>query len=182
MAGIIKELFFVVPLNTAIKEKTTEYFKRSGFKPTKNKKEHTLTFERGSITLNMWTFNPLKWKSETVIEISGQEISARIAVNTTGQIPTQKEEALWDLFLENYKKFLCEEKFDFESDNGKKLHSTKKDSFGYIGWAIIGGFMGGIPAGFIAHYTGINSIAYTGATAGALALLLKKVNDSKNKR
>ncbi|WP_255037865.1 hypothetical protein [Lacihabitans soyangensis] len=47
----------------------------------------------------MGTFNPLKWKSEIYIEIIGQEVTAEFKINAAGQIPTQKEEVIWDNFI-----------------------------------------------------------------------------------
>lgn len=50
-----------------------------------------------------------------------------------------------------------------------------------MGWALLGALIGGIPAGLIAYWTGINSIISIGAASGAIGLLTKKINDEKKK-
>lgn len=51
----------------------------------------------------------------------------------------------------------------------------------YMGWAILGAVVAGVPAGFIAYWTGIDSIASTGAVVGALGLMFYKINQDKEK-
>ena len=57
---------------------------------------------------------------------------------------------------------------------GHLLKETKINSLKYVGWAIIGGILGGVPAGIVAYVTGVNSIASIGAVVGAMSLLIKK--------
>lgn len=182
MTSITKQIKINISEPLDLQEKTIEYFKKSGFEILKSDREDTkLIIQRGSIFSNMWTFNPLKWKSEINIEIIGQEVIAEFNINTAGQIPTQKEEVLWDNFIENYKRYLADKKYDYESENKKALNTTKKNSWKYIGWALLGGLIGGIPSGLIAHWTGIDSIVSLGAAGGAIGLLTKKINDEKMK-
>ncbi|MFC5683721.1 hypothetical protein ACYE2N_01135 [Flavobacterium sp. MAHUQ-51] len=181
MKVIRKKIDFTVLGNPDLINDTIKYFKQSGFRYIDNNTEEKLRFERGSIASNMWTFNPLKWKSEIEIEISGQKIKANFNINTVGQIATQKEEKLWDSFIENYRKHLINNKFDFKTENKKTLKSTKKNSLKYIWWALLGGLIGGVPAGLIAYWTGINSIVSIGSSVGAIGLLTKKINDDKKK-
>jgi hypothetical protein len=180
MTAINKKVKFNGSNDLDLTKRTIEYFKLSGFKHiTTNDKG--IKFNRGSITSNMWTFNPLKWKSEINIDIAGKEVSADFNIITTGQIPSYKEEKLWDSFIENYERFLTIKSFDFKVENNKRLRATKKNSLKYLGWAFLGGLIGGIPAGFIAYWTGINSIASIGAIVGAIGLLTKKINADKKK-
>jgi hypothetical protein len=181
MTVMHKKIEFTVSDNSDLTKGTIEYFKQSDFKYIDNTTDEKLRFKRGSIALNMWTFNPLKWKSEIDIEISGQKIRANFIINATGQIATQDEQKLWDSFIVNYKTYLNDNKFDFKTENKRTLSSTKKNSLKYVGWALLGALIGGIPAGLIAYWTGINSIISIGAASGAIGLLTKKINDEKKK-
>ena len=180
MTSINKKIKFTVSYNYDLTDRTIEYYKESGFKHY-DTEDKNLKFGRGSVASNMWTFNPLKWKSEIEIKIAGQKISADFNINATGQIPTQKEEELWDSFIDNYKNYLTDNKFDFKTENDRNLSSTKKNSLKYVGWALLGGLIGGVPAGLIAYWTGINLIVSIGAAGGAIGLLTKKINDDKKK-
>lgn len=177
-----KTIEFKVSEPTDLKKMTIEYFKKSGFKhEDSNTTGRKIIFARGSIASNMWTFNPLNWKSKIDIEINGQDVKANFNVNTAGQIPTNKDELLWETFIDNYKKYLLDSKFDFLTDNSKTLKKTKSKNLKYIGWAALGGLIGGLPAGFIAYWTGINTIVSIGAAVGAIVLLTKKINEDKKK-
>ena len=179
MNVIKKKIKFTVSNGIDLNKSTIKYFEESGFKFIETK-DSFLKFERGSLTSNMWTFNPLKWKSEIFIKIIGEEIIANFTIDTIGQIPTYKEEKLWDSFIDNYKNYLADNKFNFKLENSKKLNDTKKNSLKYVGWAFFGAILGGIPAGFIAYFTGIHSIVSIGAVGGAIVLLIKKINDEKS--
>lgn len=181
MTEIRKNIEFTVSGTTDPTKETIEYFTKSDFKHIDNSTDRKIRFERGSIASNMWTFNPLKWKSEIEIEISGVEVKANFNINATGQIPTHKEEILWDFFIDNYKKYLNDRNYDFVVENNKALGATKNNSLKYVGWAVLGGLIGGIPTGLFAYCTGLNSIVSVGAVGGAIALLTKKINDDKNK-
>ena len=182
MIGIKKTIEFKVSEPADLKKMTFEYFEKSGFKHVyDNSTDRKITFERGSIFSNMWTFNPLNWKSKIDIEIIEQEVKATFNINTTGQIPTNNGELLWDSFIGNYQKYLLDSKFDFLKENSKTFKITKSKNLKYIGWAAIGGLIGGLPGGLIAYWTGIDIIGSIGAAAGALVLLTKKINDDKKK-
>jgi len=183
MTAIKKTIEFKASESTELREKTIEYFQKSGFKYVDNKtNDNRIVFERGSIASNMWTFNPLNWKSTIDIEIIGQDVKANFNINATGQITTNKEELLWETFIGNYQKYLLGSKFDFLTENSKTLKTTKGKNLKYIGWAALGGLIGGLPAVLIAYWTGINTIASIGVTSGAIALLTKKINDDKKKK
>lgn len=182
MTEIKKTIEFIASESTELRKMTIDYFQKSGFRQRDNKKtDNRIIFERGSIASNMWTFNPLNWKSTIEIEISGLTVKANFNINPTGQIPTNKDELLWESFIRNYQKYLLDSKFDFLAENSKNLKTTKRKNLEYIGWATIGGLIGGLPAGLIAYWTGINSIASVGAVMGALTLMTKKITDDKKK-
>lgn len=178
MTTIRRNLKINVSDNKDLIEKTIIYFQQSGFKITEQNMVG-LKIKRGSIFSNMWTFNPLKWKSEIDIEIKENEINADIHIDATGQMPTIKEEKLWDTFINNYKLFVTETNFDFQIENQKALNSTKKNSVKYVGWATLGGLIGGIPAGLIGYWTGIDILVSIGAAGGAIGLLTMKINEKK---
>jgi len=179
MTVIQKHLEFPIQDKNSI-DKTIQYFHQSGFKIT-DRKEDSLTIKRGSMASNFWTFNPLNWKSEIRITTDEQKITVDLNINTIGQIPTLKEEQLWESFIENYKLFLTSNNFDYRTENQKALTATKQNSLKYFGWALIGGFIGGIPSGFIAYWTGFDRIVIIGAVFGALAFMSKKINEEKKK-
>ena len=183
MALIIKKLEFTVSEADELNEKTLEYFTKSGFKHiVSNSIDKTIRFERGSIASNMWTLNPLKWKSEIQIQINGKEVKAIFNINASGQIPTTKELQLWENFISNYQKYVCASNFDFLKENSKNLKLTKNNNLKYIGWAVLGGLIGGIPSILIAKLTGIDSIASIGAALGAVVFLMIKIDGDKKKR
>ncbi|TGE20016.1 hypothetical protein [Hymenobacter elongatus] len=127
MTAIRKKLEFTVSETIDLNEKTIEYFKKSNFKHIdSNPTDRKIRFERGSIASNMWTFNSLNWKSEIDIEINGQEVKANFNINAAGQIPTNKDEMLWETFIDNYQKYLRDSNFDFLTENTKTLKTTKK--------------------------------------------------------
>lgn len=182
MTAIRKKIEFTVSGTTDLNNKTIVYFKKSGFKQIDNNSSvNKIRYKRGSIASNMWTFNPLNWKSEIDIEIDAQEVKANFNINATGQIPTNKDQLLWETFIDNYEKFLCDSNFDFMTENSKALTIIKSKNLKYIGWAVLGGLIGGVLAGLIAYWTGIYSIVSVGAAGGAIALLTKKINEEKKK-
>jgi hypothetical protein len=182
MTAISKKIAFKVLDHSDLPEKTIEYFKQSGFKHiVSSPNDKKIRFERGSIASNMWTFNPLKWKSEIDIEINGQEVKANLSINAAGQITTNKDIRLWEKFIDNYQKYLNKPNFDFLIENSRELKTTKSKNLKYIGWAVLGGLIGGIPAGLIAYWTGLNTMVSIGAAGGAIALLTKKIHDEKKK-
>jgi hypothetical protein len=180
---VIKKLIeFKVSEPTDLREMTIQYYRKSGFKQKDSSpNEREIKFGRGSIASNMWTFNPLNWKSEIDIEFNGQEVKAQFNINAAGTIPTNKDEILWQTFIDNYQKYLCDSNFDFLTENSKTLRTTQRKNLKYLGWALLGGIIGGIPAGLIAYWTGINTIVSIGAGAGTIALLTMKINDDKKK-
>lgn len=182
MTSIRKTIEFKVLEPTDLRKKTVEYFQKSGFKHVDNKDtDNIIVFERGSINSNMWTFNPLNWKSIIAIQISGQDVKANFDIDATGQIPTNRDELLWETFIGNYQKYLLDSKFDFLSENSKNLKTTKRKNLKYTGWALLGALIGGIPAALIAYLTGIKTLASIGVVVGAIALMKKKINDDKKK-
>lgn len=182
MTTIKKTIGFNASDSTDLKKMTIEYFQKNGFKQKNNENSDTrILFERGSFVSNLWTFDPLKWKSTIEIEIIEEYVKAIFTINTFGQIPQKTDALVWETFIGNYQKYLVESNFDFIFENSKILNTCKRKNLKYIGWAAIGGLIGGLTTGFIAYWTGINSIVSIGAVAGAIALLTKKINEDKEK-
>ncbi len=176
-----KRIKFSVSDNLDLSGKTIEYFNQSGFKQL-DTNDGKLKFERGSITSNMLTINPLKLKSEIEIEIIQQEIIADFNINATGQILTQRDEKLWDSFIDNYKHFLTEKNFDFKTENKKRLNSTKRKIFEYFRWPFLIGLITGFSGRYVADWTGINWIVFIAIVCGAYLLLTKIISDKKRKK
>ena len=182
MTAIKKTIEFKVSEPTDLKKMTIEYFQKSGFKQVDNKTtDSRITFERGSIASNMWTINPLNWKSSIDIEINGKDLKANFNINAAGQIPTNKDELLWETFINNYQRYLSDSSFDFQMESSKTLKTTKGKNLKYLGWATLGGLSGGLPAGLLAYWTEVDILIAIGAAGGAVGLMTKKINDDKKK-
>jgi hypothetical protein len=180
MTRIRKNVEFSILDGVDLYESTIDYFKQSGFECLDVCSEaDELRFIRGSIFLNMFTFNPLKWKSKIDIELHKGNIKAKFEIVTVGQYPTAKDEELWDVFIENYKRYLNDTSFDFLNENSKAIRMIKNKNLNYIGWGILGGIIGSIPSVFIAHWAGIDSIVSVGAVLGAIVFLMMRINQEK---
>ena len=109
-------------------KKTKAYFVRNGFKLIKAE-DNKLFFSRGSVVLNMVTFNPLKWKSK--IEISfGKDNSVIIDadISTVGQLVMKRELKLWDDFINNYKKEILAKDSASKEKHQKKARDNSKNN------------------------------------------------------
>ena len=103
-------------------QKVKEYFLSQGFKLHSNN-EDQLVFKRGSILLNMVTFNPLQWNSTITIEIADSVINSEFDINTDFQAVTLKEEQLWESFVSNFKESI-RGNLDYSSVNKKLIKET----------------------------------------------------------
>ncbi|PRY05349.1 hypothetical protein CLV24_13029 [Pontibacter ummariensis] len=159
---------------------TKDYFLSQGFK-LESSTPDSLTFRRGSTLQNMFTYNPLKWKSLTDIEIKGPEVNVLCNVTPTSQAVTTKEEKLWENFILNYQQALISN-FNYHSINNKLLRETQSDSRKYVKYALIGGVIAGVPAGFIAHYTGIDAIVGIAAAGGGFYYMRHQIEKDKKKK
>lgn len=71
--------------------------------------------------------------------------------------------------------------YDFLAVNSKILNKTKRKNLKYLGWAVLGGVIGGLVASIIAYWTNSDAIVSIGASVGAIALLTMKINEDKGK-
>ena len=127
---------------------------------------------------NMMTFNPLKWKSSIKIKFEEDIVNANFDINTIHQTVTLKEERLWKKFISNYQKTIETGK-SLISENQAELRATKKSFWRYIGYAILGAIVFGIPSGIIAYLTGIESVLSIGVVGGGLMFMMNKINKDK---
>ena len=160
-------------------QKAKEYFQSQGFKLQSNYKEQ-LVFKRGSILLNMVTFNPLQWKSTITIEISDSEIKSEFEINTDFQAVTLKEEQLWESFIVNFKESI-KGNLDYSSINRKLIKDTKYNSLKYVKPALIGGLAADIPGGIIAYFTGAGSVVAIATAGGAMSYVMHQIEQEKKK-
>lgn len=160
-----------------LKEETLEYFQKQGFKLAKID-ENSLQFERGSVMKNMVTFNPLKWKSSIKVKFEEDIVKANFHINTIHQAITLNEERLWAKFIANYQETIETGK-SLIAENQTEVTKTKKSSWKYIVYAILGAIIFGIPSGIIAYLTGYESIVTIGAVSGALMFMMNKINKEK---
>lgn len=162
-------------------ELSTTYFVSQGFSLKSNQSD-TLLFNRGSQLSNYYTFNTLKLQSQTTIYFrdNGHTITvqAKVEVNTAGQAITSKDQTIWKSFVSNYEKSVLSGQ-DLSSQTQQILQQGKKANLKYMGWAILGAVLAGVPSGFIAHWTGIGTIASMGTVVGAIGLMFYKINQDK---
>ncbi|MEL6942189.1 MAG: hypothetical protein AAFO82_05930 [Bacteroidota bacterium] len=159
------------------KEETLKYFLDQGFKLVSSNK-NSLQFRRGSMLRNMITFNPLKWKSSIQIEFHEENIVVNFDINTIYQIVTIREERLWANFISNYQRTIETGK-SLIFENQIELKNTKKSSWKYIRYALLGAITFGVPSGIIAYLTDIESIVAIGTASGALTFMMNKINKEK---
>lgn len=159
---------------------TKEYFIGNGFSVTSENSNH-LTFKRGSKLLNIITLNPLKWESAIEVTIVNNTVVAEFEISTFGQDITHKENALWDSFIDNYRRTIIDG-LDFKIENRRQLNNTLLYNLSYVKWAILGAIVAGVPSGIFAYYTGVESIASIGAIVGALGLMMYKLDKEKLKK
>lgn len=160
-----------------LKNLSMDYFCSQGF-TLANKDENSQQFVRGSAMRNMIAFNPLKWKSSTRILFGENRVVLFCDIDTIHQAVTLNEKNLWKEFISNYQKSI-ETGESFISENQIALKSTKKSSWKYIRFAILGGVIFGLLCGIIAYQTGIDSIVPIGAAGGAMMFLMYKINKEK---
>jgi hypothetical protein len=178
-ATIHKSIRFSASNASDLRLKTIDYFTQSKFLLVSALTDKKIIFRRGSLLSNMYTFNPLKWKSEIQIDIQGQEVSVQVKINTFAQLPSLKEETLWDDFLKHYQEYLQDSRVDYLSKNEVSLKSVKKSSYRRAGWVLVGALVAGIPAVLLALWTGIDTIGPVGASIGAVYYLNR--NQGKRK-
>lgn len=160
-------------------QKVKEYFLSQGFQ-LYSSSENSLVFKRGSILLNMVTFNPLKWNSTISVDITDSEIKALFDIDTSFQAVTLKEEQLWEKFINNFKES-TKGNLDYTSINKKLLKETKNNSWKYVQAAVIGGLAAGIPGGIIAYFTGAGSVVGIAAAGGAMSYMMHQIEQDKKK-
>ena len=134
-----KKIDFTVTNKIHLEESISEYFTQSGFN-LKSQDNTKLIFIRGSYFLNLWTFNPLKWKSNIEVSITDLEVKVTAIVQTIGQIVLAAEDKLWDEFLNNLKVYLTEN-IDFRENNRNQLKEVKKESIKFVGKIALGGLI-----------------------------------------
>lgn len=150
------------------------YFTEQGFN-LEEKMKNGLWFTRGSILLNMFTFNPLKWKSKVQVEIKEQTVSVVVDIDTTFQAVLSSEEGVWDSFLENLGQSLDSGVVPIQ-ENKKVLNEGKRQSFRVVGYMVAGAIIAGTLGGFITFVIGLESdvLIRWGAIGGAIAAIAYK--------
>jgi len=177
-----RDLVCQIEASAELQQRFITYFEKMGFKIAEQKVEAgKWRFEKGSHWGNAFTFNPLKWKSAVEVEIQAEQLTARFFMNTIHQFPTEHDEHLWDVFVAHFEKYLHQPAFDFKTANAQALKVAKRKNRKYLGWALLGGLLLGIPTGFLAHWLNMPIIASMGAAAGGLALMSKKIKEDRAK-
>ncbi|MGB0869135.1 MAG: hypothetical protein ACPGSD_06035 [Flavobacteriales bacterium] len=153
---------------------TKQYFELQGFNIKVINDSH-LEITKGSIFTNMYTFQPLNWKSNLFINIGEEKIELKGNVITTYQMVNANEILVWDKFLLDYKNSIHSNTIKLENlSKSKKLN--KKNIPKVILSALLGALIFGCLGGAIAYYTGINGqyLVSSGSTLGALIFMSKQ--------
>jgi hypothetical protein len=153
------------------------YFGGQEFKVSMDSKER-LICRKGNLLTNLFTFNPLNWKSTLTISIEDRFIHLTANINTIGQIVMAKEEALWDTFIDNFKSSIQTKK-DFNEANKTQTIETVNSNFRYLKHALIGGFIFGIPAIVIGIYSQMPSVAVALSVGGSVGYANYKLAKDK---
>lgn len=162
--------------STELQQRVITYFEVMGFTfAAQDLIAGKFRFEKGSLLGNVVTFNPLQWKSVVEVTIEEQQLTAHFYIHTTYQFPSNNDEALWDSFVSNFEKYLQEPAFNFKTANAQAIKVNKRKNRKYVGWALLGGLITGIPAGVMALWLDSPLIASGGAALGGLALMSKKI-------
>ncbi len=163
-----------------LKKDTIDYFEKQNFTIDKNE-DQMVCFVRGSVWGNMIAFNPLKWKSNICINFEDGLVKASFEINTIHQTVTPSEEKLWNSFVQNFKENIETGKSTI-SENSKQLQATYQSTIQYIGIALLGAILFGVPSGLISYFTGVDIIAPIGAVIGAMFLINRKIHKEKKGR
>lgn len=139
-----------------------------------------MTHKLGSMMRNLVTFNPLQWKSKIDVEFDAEKVFTSFRIKTSFQVATSKEENLWENFISNYQSTIETGKAHV-ANNQAALLEKKISSLTYILFAVISAVIFGIPAGIIAHKTGIDGLASAGASVGAVAAMSYRIKIDKEK-
>jgi hypothetical protein len=158
---------------------TKRFFINQGFKLT-TQTDSSVSFTKGSKLQNVSSINPLNWKSTIDIMIVNNIMLADFNIDTTGQIVTPEEEALWNSFLEKYKVSVIDN-MDVTNDIKAELKRTQQNTWKYVGWAFVGGVVGIIPCALLARLTGFDFIAPIGAAGGAILFMMNRINKDRQR-
>lgn len=171
--------FEVTDANSAL-ESTKTFFTRHGFMMQDHISDSNLIFTKGSTLQNLASFNPLNWKSRIEVSAVRNTIQADFMIDTTGQMVTPREDELWNSFIENYKVAVVKN-IDVTDHISTQLRQTQASTWKYVGWALVGGILFGVPAAFLAKLTGLNMLAPMGAAGGAILFMMNRIYNDKKK-
>lgn len=174
-----KHIKFGISNEDRLQEKISEYFDQSGFNLV-DKRDNVFKFVHGSSFFETWIFNPLKWKSEITVAIRKDELTANFSIDTSAQMNTFEEEAVWDTFIENFELFLTRN-IDFKKTNQVAVKKSRRSGFAYVGWAISGAVIGGITGMLLSHLTGMDLFNYIGVPIGGGLLFANRIKHQKTK-
>ncbi len=114
---------------TELKLLIISFFRNLGY--TKIKECNlSIQIKRGSEFRNGFTFDPLKWKSDIIINFSKLNdiinIDGAFKINTKKQIVTENEIIIWNQVFENFENLILNEKFDSNSliEKSKKVRNS----------------------------------------------------------
>ncbi|WP_421751026.1 hypothetical protein [Croceimicrobium sp.] len=161
-----------------VKALCVQYFTDYGFKLIRDRPNH-LRFKRGSVLLNFFTFNPLRWKTEVNIEVLENSLHCDFTISLIGQVPTKTEEESWDAFVENFRSFIKDPNFDFRQRNQSVKNKVKGNNWAYLKYAILVGLLIAIPLAIIGHFLGRDDLAPVGAAIGVAMAVMSRIQKEK---
>ncbi len=160
-----------------ITKETLDYFLRQGFQ-LHNQEAHTLEFSRGSGFKNLYTYDPLQWKSVSRISMQDQRVLVDIEINTIHQSVSPAEKSIWQAFVANYQKSIetgvsfIEQTQEFKEKNRSSMSKTLR-------LGLTGALLFALPSGIFAFLTGIDSAVAIGTASGAMLYIMSKVQKRK---
>ncbi len=174
-----KKINFTITDKTQLTERIIEYFTKSGFTFVKTN-DDTLKFIHSSSLFDTWTTNPLKWGSEIIVSINDNSVTADFCVDTDSQMNSSEEENVWNNFIVNFKSFMTD-KTELRSLNNNIIKNVQKSRLLYIGWTVVGAFLGGFVGLYFSNLTGSKTIGYFTIPVMAALFLKQSINYKKHK-
>jgi uncharacterized protein YndB with AHSA1/START domain len=86
--------------------------------------------------------------------------------------------------IERMKQYLTDQKasaFAVGNATSTRLKESNVNTWKYVGWALVGGIVLGVPAAFLAKLTGLNMLAPMGAAGGAVLFMMNRISHDKKK-
>ncbi|MEO9210752.1 MAG: hypothetical protein ABI208_06615 [Ginsengibacter sp.] len=174
-----KQIIFQVEDENLLNEKIIHFFTQTGFKLV-DSNNYKLKFSHSSSIFDNWKTNPLKWGSKIIVSLNDKDVSATFLVDSGSQMNSIEEENTWDGFIANFEGYLTG-KAEINSPKKDFLAEVKSSRLNYIGWAILGAFVGVLVGLIFYNLTENKTIGYLSIPIMASLFLTNRINFKKEK-